>query len=179
MATKRVHRYPNAVLLLAACLGIGATQAADIHRCTSADGSLAFQDTPCPADQRAERVVLPPPPSAQPSPDYAIDPARTNARRPRAARAPRVAEPDAYECTTANGVRFFRLSACPVSIPRGDGGPAARRAATRAEERVRARRVPIREACRALRLPGRSGREHDETISTYERNLGRDPCRRY
>jgi len=26
---------------------------------------------------------------------------------------------------------------------------------------------------------GRAGHERDEIVSTYDRNLGRDPCRRY
>jgi hypothetical protein len=40
--------------------------------------------------------------------------------------------------------------------------------------------LPRDEACRRMAAAGsigRAGREHDERVSTYDRNAGRDPCR--
>jgi len=40
--------------------------------------------------------------------------------------------------------------------------------------------VPRDEACQRIHSAGaigRAGHQHDEDVSTYDRNLGRDPCR--
>jgi hypothetical protein len=45
---------------------------------------------------------------------------------------------------------------------------------------VSSSRIPRDEACREIHTAGsigRAGHQHDENVSTYEHNLGRDPCR--
>jgi hypothetical protein len=45
---------------------------------------------------------------------------------------------------------------------------------------VSSQRIAREEACREIQragAAGRAGHEHDEVVSSYEHNLGRDPCR--
>jgi hypothetical protein len=45
-------------------------------------------------------------------------------------------------------------------------------------ETVQTRRIARVDACRGMRSVGRSGREFDDVTPTYDKNLGRDPCRK-
>jgi hypothetical protein len=96
-------------------------------------------------------------------------------REPKARRQAREPAVYSYECRTQSGALFYRHERCPASIDRSGligGGRSA------ANEKVRTRRIPRLEACRGLRSVGRTGREFDEETSTYDKNLGRDPCRK-
>jgi hypothetical protein len=47
---------------------------------------------------------------------------------------------------------------------------------------VRSQALPRGEVCRRIAAAGsigRAGHARDESVSTYDRNLGRDPCRYY
>ncbi|RYD14485.1 MAG: hypothetical protein EOP90_12635 [Lysobacteraceae bacterium] len=86
-----------------------------------------------------------------------------------------------FECRATNGEVFYRHARCPGSIPAGASARRPSRGAA-GSVGVRATPVPRREACRRIEAgarSGRAGRERDETVTTYERNLGRDPCRRF
>jgi hypothetical protein len=145
--------------------------AASVWRCESADGAIAFQDGPCTAAARATQVPLAPLPPPVASPEYrlpATAPARTRlpARRPPAALV-------SWRCEAANGEVFYRHARCPATIRTTASG--ARGAS--ASVRVSATPLPRSEACRLMRRT-RPGHERDERVSTYERNAGRDACRR-
>lgn len=163
-------------LLLAFASTTGAS-AQTVFKCIADDGHVAYQDRPCAPRQRSApiRIEAPPPHDAS---AVAATPSRPAARTTRATpRAPR-AEPlvQSYECRSAGGAVFYRHGRCPASIPR------ARSAASRdagGSDRVESTRMPRSEACRRMRSTARDGSAHDETVSTYERNLGRDPCRRH
>lgn len=163
-------------LLLAAA----AAKAESVYRCRDASGSIAYQDGPCADAQRQIRVELIPAPPAAPSPDYGVAHPTPPTRASRASRRGRPgAEPSSYECRAANGEVFYRHSACPRSIPASDPG-GRRRSGEASSAAVTATPLTRREACRRLAAAGsigRSGRDRDERVTTYERNAGRDPCR--
>lgn len=167
--------------IVAALVGIGlcighAAAAQDIFKCVDASAQVAFQATHCSAGQSEQVVDIAPAPKPAPSPDYARAPDQAPLRHA-SSRGPASAPAEqSFECRTASGALFYRHGGCPATIGRED--PKANLHASRGE-RVRARRIPRAEACRGLRSVGRSGREYDDLPSTYDRNLGRDPCRRY
>jgi len=170
------HRCLSIALVL---LGASAsTSAQTVFKCTDAGGHIAFQATPCAASQREQRVeIQPAPPVAQVQPTARIVAKRSaRASTPRAPRAAR--ETPSFECRSAGGALFYRHSGCPKSIPRNAGGSTARGKGAGGDP-VTAARIARRDACRRIGAFGRTGREHDETVSTYERNAGRDPCRRF
>jgi len=92
----------------------------------------------------------------------------------------------AYECRVSDGRIFYRLGACPHSLgadvgresktPRGKGSSARGGDSVH----VASRQIPREQACREIHRAGaigRDGHEFDEHVSTYEHNLGRDPCK--
>ena len=147
-----------------------------IFKCIDAEGSIAFQAIPCLRGAREQRITLAPAPPPSASPDYVrTTPARTRDERV-AQSAQREKPVQSYECRTRSGMLFYRHDRCPSSVARGstDGGKHGG-----VREPVRAQRIPRLEACRGMRSVARDGREFDDDVSTYDRNLGRDPCRRY
>lgn len=167
--------------LLALLLG-GAAQAQTVYKCRDAQGHIAYQDRACAIGTAQASVELAPAPPPAPSPEYSSGAAARTAPRRASARAARgrSAQPMSYECRAGNGEVFYRHGGCPKSIsvegaPRSHG---ARRGAAAASVTVSARPLERSEACRRLAgSVGRAGRDRDETVSTYERNAGRDPCR--
>ncbi len=154
--------------------------AQDAWRCRAADGALSFQDHPCAPGAQQREIVFAPAPAPAPSPDYLL-PAAPAGVRLVPARTARESAPRSFECRAANGEVFYRHGACPASIAdathRAAGG--SRRSGP-ASVRVTAVPLARREACRRMHASGagaRAGRARDEDVSTYERNLGRDPCR--
>ncbi|HEY0179387.1 MAG TPA: DUF4124 domain-containing protein [Dokdonella sp.] len=181
--------FGGGVLLLALAAAGARGADAPVYKCESGDGRVAYQDRACADARRETRIAIAPSPPPAPSPRYAVASARAIASERRApaarhesatrrihgaSRRGRDAEPVSYECRAANGEVFYRHSACPRTIALGRDG---RRGAASAP--VSAIALPRAEACRrAAESVGRSGRERDDRVSTYERNLGRDPCRR-
>lgn len=154
-----------------------------VYKCRDAQGHVAYQDRACPGAATQTQVALAPAPEPAPSPEYSASArpaARTGARRTstgsRRARAP---EATSYECRAGNGEVFYRHGACPKSIRIGDSrGSGSRRGAAAPPVAVSALAMPRSEACRRMHASaGRSGHARDDAVSTYERNLGRDPCR--
>jgi hypothetical protein len=183
------HRLGFCLLLALAAAG---AHADTVYRCRDADGALAYQDRPCPAAQQQTRLELAVPALASTAADTAVEtPKRTGGR---ASRPPRkAARPEravqSWECRAANGEVFYRHSACPKTIP-APSAPAtsakrrgkARGTAAHETVAVSAHALPRAEVCRRLAAAGaigRAGRAHDEQVSTYERNAGRDPCRKF
>jgi hypothetical protein len=156
--------------------------AESVYKCRGADGAIAFQDRACAASQAQSLVEIPPPPPLAPSPDYGIGsrivhPAEVHGRAARAARENR--EAMSYECRAADGELFYRHGRCPAKVP-ASGASQGRTKGAPAGYAVTARPIARAEACRRIERAGsigRSGHERDERVSTYDRNLGRDPCR--
>ena len=182
-------RYRHAVAASILCLGLLGTASpalADVvYKCRSADGAISFQDSPCPQHALQAEVALAAAPPAVESPAYSKSagrhaPAAASRRSSSSVARTRASEPMSYECRAATGEVFYRHGGCPASIANAPTVAAGtRRGAAKAPARVTALALPRSEACRRLRASssGRSGRAHDDTVSTYDRNLGRDPCR--
>lgn len=179
-----------AVLLLA---GYATGARAEVYRCTDARGAVTFQDRPCVVAAAQTRVVLAPAPAYTASPQYATKRETTTRQVPRAAhahtasRSGESAGAASYECRTGDGQVFYRHSACPRSVAAVDQGPSAHlghgartKGAAAKSVAVTSTRIARADACYEMRragAPGRSGRGHDQDVSTYDKNLGRDPCR--
>ncbi len=155
-------------------------QAQTVHKCTSAGGQIAFQQTPCAPTDVAGVVEIVPRAAVADTPGEASKAAKPRTAVATSRRTTQAPVPVySFECRSRSGAVFYRHAACPATVPMTG---ASRKAGSRSRaetESVSARRVPRVEACRGLRSVARHGREHDEVVSTYERNLGRDPCRRY
>jgi hypothetical protein len=173
-----------AALALAAATS---ASAASVYKCRDAQGHIAYQDRACAATQQQAEIELmpaPPPPLASAQPERrrasagdAEHPHKT--RTPRRGRA-REREVMSWECRGADGALFYRHASCPKSIAGSRSSAGASKGARPVA--VSATPLPRAEVCRRLARAGsigRSGHEHDETVSTYDKNAGRDPCRRY
>jgi uncharacterized protein DUF4124 len=155
-----------------------------VYKCRGADGAVAFQDHACAISESQSEVEIAPAPPASPPPDYGRA-SRTSHREPRSAHGraeARVTRPEtmSYECRAANGEVFYRHGSCPGKITAKDS--ATRKSGKQAGEgyAVTAAKLPRSEACRRMASAGsigRAGHERDESVSSYDRNLGRDPCR--
>ncbi len=174
-----------AILLVA--FGAARAQAGTVYRCSGDRGSTLYQDRPCAAATDQSVVALAPAPAYAQSPHYALEreeTAKTASHAPRPRTASRRASPAAessYECRTADGQVFYRHSACPHSVPAIDHGNAPHRGRSTAAKSVAvtSTRISREDACYELRrggAAGRSGRQHDQDVSTYDKNLGRDLC---
>jgi len=167
---------------------IPVARAAPVYRCLDTQGQVAYQDRACAPTQQETQLALAALPPPQSSPDYghgARQRASDTGERKRAAGrpAPRKApvhEPVSYECRAADGEVFYKHTACPKSIRTHAATRSGRRGRATSESiAVSGSAVSRAEACRRLAAsPARAGHERDDQVSTYERNLGRDPCRR-
>jgi hypothetical protein len=175
-----------AVLLLA---GYAAGARAEVYQCTDARGDVTFQSRPCADAAHQSVVAIAPAPKYAPSPEYAVAPGRSTRSVERVRTSSRRGEARAagsYECRTSDGQVFYRHSTCPRSVPAADrgathrGGRGAAGGAAAKSVAVTATRISREDACYELRraaAAGRSGRIHDQDVSSYDKNLGRDPCR--
>ncbi|MFO1507751.1 MAG: DUF4124 domain-containing protein [Lysobacterales bacterium] len=159
--------------------------AGPVYKCVGLDGHLAYQDTACAEGQHQHEVTgLPvdPPRAATATHSTAAKQAPSRETHHHAGR--RSAPPKvvmSWECRAADGEVFYRHSRCPGSI-RPDGAVRAGRHARSSSVSVTATPIPRTQACQRLRAAGaigRDGRARDESVSTYDRNRGQDPCRRY
>lgn len=191
------------VLLLCAAAPAGAA----IYKCTDGKDHIAYQARPCAAHLRSRVMrleVAPAPPAGESEGSGRADgsgtshrndaeagaPAQTRRRAPGKRRGPaQRQQPDpaadtSWECRAANGEVFYQHSPCPDRVAAAseqrDGATRGRRRGAAAATAVSARALPRHEACRRIHAASasdRPGHERDEDVSTYERNLGRDPCR--
>lgn len=180
---RTAHWWEWLVILLLLGLAAGA-RAAPVYKCVGADGSVAYQGIACAPSQRESPIELTPAPAYAKSPEYALEresaPSRHGAAVPRRAS---TSDAMSYECRSADGQVFYRHSTCPHSIAAADAQAVAhngRKTGSGGSVPVSSLRIPRDDACRQIHAGGaigRSGHQHDEDVSTYERNLGRDPCR--
>lgn len=179
-------------LLILLLLGLaGGVRAETVYKCINAQGDVAYQAQPCAEQQRASVIEIAPAPAFAPSPRYAIDHEEAGRSSRAAAHARsgerREAAPTSYECRAADGQVFYRHGACPHSIPGANGHVSSASARGKGAGRggggtvgVSSQRISREDACHEIQragAAGRAGHEHDEVTSSYEHNLGRDPCR--
>jgi hypothetical protein len=181
----RWHEWLTGLLLLGL---IGGVRAESVYKCVDAHGAIAYQAQTCDASRQRQSVIdIAPPPPLAPAPHYVLARQDEQAARPlRGARehAPREM---AYECRVSDGRIFYRLGTCPHSLgadagagsksKRGKGGGTR---GAGAAVHVASRQIPREQACHEIHRAGaigRDGHEFDERVSTYERDLGHDPCR--
>lgn len=195
--------HTGCVLLLCG-IAVGA-HAASVYECVDAQGHLAYRDTPCTGQARQRELDLQPLPTVGDASEVAArvdatatrDASRTASRGKHGATQRRPSPPrpgnkneTSWECRAADGEVFYRHNRCPGSVP-GDGTvrngyleqakPSRTRARQGAWARVpvHGRKISRAEACRRIHSPGaagRDGRARDETVSTYDHLMGRDPC---
>jgi hypothetical protein len=184
----RSMRWYEWVLMLSMLALAAGVRAESVYKCTDAQGAVAFQAQSCPPQQQETQVTILPAPADASSPAYSIVDKKQpqhfhDERNGRHQITPPVQM--SYECRVSNGDVFYRHSACPHSATadvsaigknRSRGGsktPGQKLA-------VSSRQVSREEACAQIHRAGaigRGGSTHDEDVSTYDRNLGRDPCR--
>ena len=179
----RWYEWLVALLLLVMFAG---ARAASVYKCTDAEGHVAYQHWGCAAQQQAGIIEILPAPAYAPSPHYTVaaHAGDENVRKQPSARRVTTQE-TAYECHASDGRTFYRLSACPHSIGADASGQNASHGKRGAKHGsgttpVSSRRIAHEEACRQIHRAGaigRNGHEFDEAVSTYEHDLGHDPCR--
>lgn len=105
-------------LVFVQALGLPRLHAQALYKCQAVDGSIAFQDQPCPADS----TELPPPPTTDmrglaPEPGAYALPAKAPATGDPAAPAPAVEPPPMpalYRCQSADGKRYVSNNPTPA-----------------------------------------------------------------
>jgi hypothetical protein len=186
--SKRFRNFGAAAIVAWAtwCADVPSARASSVYKCSGADGSVAFQDRPCLKTLAESVVEIAPAPPPAPSPEYSVvsrTAAAIGAQRSQQKNARAAVEVLSYECRAANGELFYRHGACPSRITAKSAGGSRKRSGADAQTfAVSAQALPRGEVCRRIGRAGsigRAGRERDESVSTYERNLGRDPCRRF
>lgn len=177
--------------LLAAAWMCGTAHAESVFKCRGSDGLVAFQDHPCARAEVQSEVELEPAPPAAVVTAADVEPRSDRASRKAAhgrAGYPHTAKAKtdvvSYECRADNGELFYRHGACPKQIRAATtkSGASPRGKAGAQSYAVTAQALDRGEVCRRIARAGsigRAGHERDETVSTYDRNLGRDPCRRF
>lgn len=191
--------------LLLWCVATSA-HAASVYKCVDAQGHVAYRDTPCAMHTRQSKLDVPPLPTIGAPAEVAAQRSRVakagqrtthGARRARSVHASRprargksATSETSWECHAADGEVFYRHSRCPGSVP-GDGVVRAAYAEKMSGTRRRGRhdawgRVSVHgkkttraEACRRIHTAGAAGRDghlRDQTVSTYDHLMGRDPC---
>lgn len=189
----RSMRWYEWVLMLCMLGLVAGVRAESVYKCTDAQGSIAFQARPCsPRQDETQVQILPAPPHAS-SPDYGVVDRKQSQRvhnerggRHQAAHPAQMS----YECRVSDGEVFYRHSACPHSVAADVGAGSKNRSATGSRTpgsktapqhlTVSSHPVSREEACAQMHRAGaigRAGHTHDEDVSTYDHNLGRDPCR--
>lgn len=184
-------------------LVVAGAHAASVYKCVDAHGHLAYRDTPCVAQARQRKIDLQPLPTIGDPSEVAarrrVDSASTRASSRKSHGTLRKHPPShpardkaetSWECRAADGEVFYRHTRCPGSVP-GDGTVRSDYVERTKNSRTRGRqgawaRVPVHgtkisraEACRRIHSAGAAGRDghaRDETVSTYDHLMGRDPC---
>ena len=189
------HHFRGLAALLLIVVGAAPAHAESVYKCRDAAGHVAYQDRACTNPAQETRIEIAPAPPPAASPAYGVvaeaHPARRRASVPHAA-TQRGNEGTvlSYECRAEDGAVFYKHSGCPKSIRvvaghERDRHSAAGRGANARGSGLRSMAVSARplarsEVCKRLASAGsigRAGREYDDTVSTYDRNGGRDPCR--
>ncbi|MEO5559685.1 MAG: DUF4124 domain-containing protein [Dokdonella sp.] len=175
-------------LLLLLSFAHGAA-AESVYKCRDTHGHIAYQDHACANTQTETQIEIAKAPARPTSTEHAVSahahaPSRRGAARTTSRHAGAGArEVVAYECRASNGDVFYRHSGCPKSIKPSGSAQGRGNSKKQGADTVAVSAVPMTrsEACRrqAASGLGRAGHEHDEQVSTYDRNAGRDPCRHF
>jgi len=180
------------------CSGV----AQSIFKCVDAGGGVSFQATACPSGttqrdvtirndqstpdpaEAAGKLSATEPPAINPRGLY-VDKAPYRAPQPGAVYTPPVAE--SYECKTGDGRVFYQHTPCPGTISTTTptwtnctGSRCQTLSPSLPQTAVTSRQVSREEACQKMNRAGAIGRDGhnlDQRASTYDKNLGRDPCR--
>jgi hypothetical protein len=169
-------------------------RAVAVYKCNDAKGHVAYQDRACAGAATQTLIKLAPLPAPVASPVYSAS--SSHARSAAPARASSVSSrrssrqagaATSYECRAADGEVFYRHHGCPKSIKADPlhsrdktRGTRTRRGSASSSIAVSAHALPRSEACQRLAAAGsigRAGHAHDEVVSAYDHNAGRDPCR--
>ncbi|HST28943.1 MAG TPA: DUF4124 domain-containing protein [Rudaea sp.] len=179
----RWYEWLTGLFLLGLAFGV---RAGSVYKCVDASGATTYQDRSCAVAQAQSEVEIAPAPALAPSPQYAMEsrPRSGSGRTQHSEYASTRASTrgTAYECRASDGRVFYRLGACPRSLAADGGGTSQGKGRGKGSANsvgVSGHPVPREDACYQMRRAGsigRGGREHDEQISTYDKNLGRDPC---
>lgn len=180
-----------ALVLLLMLAAAHRANAESVYKCRNVRGDVAYQDHACANAQQETQIEIAKAPSPADSPEYGV---ASHARPVSKADAMHASsrhgrgrgnehEVMSYECRASNGDVFYRHSGCPKSIKAQNVARAGGRRKQQGSTSVSVSAVTLSrsEACRRLAAGGsigRAGHEHDEQVSTYDRNAGRDPCRR-
>lgn len=176
----RWYEWLAGLFLLSLAFGV---RAGSVYKCVDASGAILFQDQICATTQAQSDVKIAPAPAYAPPPKYAVEVHASRASfRPARSQTRSDYRDTAYECRASDGRVFYRLGSCPRSLA-AEGGSAShgkgRSRGGSASVSVSGQPIPRAEACMQMRRAGaigRGGHEYDERISTYDKNLGRDPC---
>jgi hypothetical protein len=178
----RTTRWYEWVVLLLLMVLVAGVRAESVYKCTDAQGGIAFQALPCSPQQNEAAVSIAPAPAHAVSPQYSTvkEPAEAH-RTPHIQAVASRGHDISYECRVSDGQVFYRHTPCPHSLS-SDNSVHKGKAHARGGQglTVSSRVVSRAEACMQIHRPGaigRAGREHDEDVSTYERDLGNDPCK--
>jgi hypothetical protein len=187
-ACGRSMRWYEWVLMLLMLGLVAGVRAESVYKCTDAQGAVAFQAQACPSHQNETQVTILSAPASTASPDYGVvdkKPAPRARQDHAGPHLPARSAQTSYECRVSDGEVFYRHSSCPhsVSADAASSGKSRGRSGKQSMTQkltVSSRPVPREEACAQMHRAGaigRAGHAHDEDVSTYDRNLGRDPCR--
>jgi hypothetical protein len=163
-----------------------------VYRCVPATGgATVYQSTPCGKnsevvkirkEDQARLLLRAMEREALVSPVSSFIPVQTPRQPdPQSQSAISTSPAPSFKCLTADGKVFYRHDACPAASPvvvvtdvqtrRG-----IRQVKTVDYVPVSSAPVSQEEACREIRKTSRSSKM-DQKYSSYDRNLGRDPCR--
>jgi hypothetical protein len=171
----RWYEWLAVLFLLGLAFGV---RAGSVYKCVDATGATAFQDRPCAAAQAQSEVGIDPAPAHATAPQYAVETHAQHANYRESRLQARSVRATAYECRASDGRVFYRLGACPRSLAT-EGGAARGKSRSGNSVSVSGHAIARDEACAQMRRAGsigRGGHEFDEQVSTYDKNLGRDPC---
>lgn len=171
----RWYEWLAGLFLLGLAFGV---RAGAVYKCVDGSGATAYQDRPCASAQHESEVEIAPAPAYAPSPKYAVETRAQRAAYRPSRSTPRSSRASANECRASDGRVFYRLGACPHSLAAESGGVGRGKGSANSVS-VSSHPVPRDEACAQMRRAGsigRGGHEFDEQVSTYDKNLGRDPC---
>lgn len=187
---------PGLLALMLLMIAVAA-HAASVYRCVDAHGHLSYRDTPCVMQVRQRKLDLQPQPLIGAPGEHTARAAKaarhrdTKSSRKRSTRRAPAKPKMSWECRAADGEVFYRHTHCPGSIPGDgvvrwqDGGdpPSGKRSRHRRNAwgavPVHGKKITRAEACRRIHSAGAAGRDghaRDETVSTYDHLMGRDPC---
>ena len=198
MVQQRMKHF-SLIAVVTAYFVCGTVNAQTVFKCVDAHGNVSYQGKPCPLaatqtqmELSGENAKLAAPNAAAPKGTRAAaqTPADSSAPVPPAGSATAATAADSpssnaaaesWQCTASDGEVFYRHDACPGTITTTITQVCGKRGCFDQTNiaQVSAKAIPREEACsqiNARMVSDRAGHQHDQTVSTYEHDLGHDPC---